>query len=1560
MKRRPVKGQSPSGTVPVRNPQGLSPKGTVPLLKAQRRNPQGLSPKGTVPLRKGQRGFLLITVVVALFLLATVALLLTHDSSISANTASTELDTARAEYVAQAGMQNALWRAQNNACMGEITIPDTALGADTYSAEVRGASGGTAYTLAADQDAWIRSDDVTKTNGGAADQHIRFESGNVEHALTRFDLSSLPGSAQINSATAWFYVTPSGPGGGAHPEGPITVHRVTADWTESGFSAATWENMNGNFESSRLATIPAQPVDAVWVSINLTAQVQAWVNGQPNYGILMASTAEGVHGKYASNDGGASQRPYLDVVVGSGPSSPVNIQATGTLADGNTRSLTRVASPALQPSGTYTFQPDATDGIDAYIWEAQKTTNKGTDDETWVSRTSNNASLSLLKFNMGAIPARSKILSATLSLHNRSGNNSNVPVTAHRITNPWNEDFVTWNNRDSGTPWDKAGGDIDPTVFANTSVGPTRWVRYEWEITSLVQGWTDGAYANYGVALATAMASSVGERFDTSDHSDPTRRPKLTITYACECGNACMAPQGSGNVLMPVTSTSNPTPGELFRIAMLESWGYIVDTTWEKNSQSNFNSNIAANDVVYVPATVDPANIGSKLTDAPIGVVSEHAGLNNEFGIATGGALPVGDALDVVDTSHYITRVFPAGSLSFKTADTTLTTTAGTKSADAQVLATVGGQDALVALDFGGISTKGGTVTARRVLVPVGDSDVSWHYLTNNGQLVIQRALAWGMKADAGASGKLLLVVGNAATPSSGDLDRKALIESWGYTVTLIDDGADQLKFDAETAANDVVYIAGSGSSAEVGTKLTAATVGVLSEDMGLVDELGIAEPAFVKKISQSINIIDNTHYVTDGFGLGTLQLYSYVPEIWTVSGTLAPGLQLLGETQDAVSTFPPGLAILEAGAELYGGGFAAGRRVQVPWAQGTFDINALNADGRTIMKRAIEWGAGAAVSPGYNVLLIVGNDTTLASKDVGYKALMESWGHTVAVLDDGASQANYDTAMAAADVIYASGSALGANMLDKATYTTKGVVNEVPGKIDNFGFSSVKTSTANFDAFSSTDALHYITQPFNGNPVTVFTSVLTNPVTGGTLAPDLQNVGEVSGTPSLVTLDAGATGWNGNPVPARRAHLPFTSAETTDMTADGKTILQRTIEWAAASALPPAGPPPPGYLDQFNNGTCDAADYTGSDGALDWSPWVWTEIDESDGSCAGQIQVAEDSAIPDPGSFRLRVTGTGVRVYRMADLSSFSNPRLSFNYRLENYPTDDFFRIRVTVDDLANPDSVGWTQIGRFVGPFDHTEYQTAGFDLKPFIDVDTIFQLEFNGVGSSRTSYFDNFHIYEHTGVVFEEFTAATLSGDSNALVVAKPAGTVTGALLIAAVAVDGKNTNSLAAPAGWNVINVGEEPVDAGEVTLGVWWKVADASETADYTFTWSANESAYGQVMRFTGHDPVGPINVSAVAGGLSSSPGSPAVTTTVPNTMILRLGGFDDDDINIGNPGLPGHTAIAMGKSGTGKTTASGGAGYTTQDAAGDSGTSTFTLTKAEEYRTVTIAIAPAP
>jgi type II secretory pathway pseudopilin PulG len=164
---------------------------------------------------------------------------------------------------------------------------------------------------------------------------------------------------------------------------------------------------------------------------------------------------------------------------------------------------------------------------------------------------------------------------------------------------------------------------------------------------------------------------------------------------------------------------------------------------------------------------------------------------------------------------------------------------------------------------------------------------------------------------------------------------------------------------------------------------------------------------------------------------------------------------------------------------------------------------------------------------------------------------------------------------------------------------------------------------------------------------------------------------------------------------------------------------------------------------------------------------------------------------------------------------------------------------------------------------------------------------------------------------------FNEAKVNSDLTSIVVGVPIGTTAGDLLIAAVATDEDTSTTITTAAGWTLIDRG---VSSGAVTLGAWYKVAGASESAP-TFNWTGGQQAYGWMMRFTGQDAANPINASAVANQTSATPQSPAVTTTVPNCLILRLGAFDDSDVNTlpepgGNPGLSGHTAITMDASGS--------------------------------------------
>ena len=80
------------------------------------------------------------------------------------------------------------------------------------------------------------------------------------------------------------------------------------------------------------------------------------------------------------------------------------------------------------------------------------------------------------------------------------------------------------------------------------------------------------------------------------------------------------------------------------------------------------------------------------------------------------------------------------------------------------------------------------------------------------------------------------------------------------------------------------------------------------------------------------------------------------------IGGNIAPNLRSLGKLT-VKGQDPPALGTLEPGDVLEaGGGTAAARRVLLPWGGTDFDFDSLNEDGKTIMRRAMEWAADKEV----------------------------------------------------------------------------------------------------------------------------------------------------------------------------------------------------------------------------------------------------------------------------------------------------------------------------------------------------------------------------------------------------------------------------------------------------------------------------------------------------------------------------------------------------------------------------------------------------------------------
>ncbi len=116
-------------------------------------------------------------------------------------------------------------------------------------------------------------------------------------------------------------------------------------------------------------------------------------------------------------------------------------------------------------------------------------------------------------------------------------------------------------------------------------------------------------------------------------------------------------------------------------------------------------------------------------------------------------------------------------------------------------------------------------------------------------------------------------------------------------------------------------------------------------------------------------------------------------------------------------------------------------------------------------------------------------------------------------------------------------------------------------------------------------------------------------------------------------------------------------------------------------------------------------------------------------------------------------------------------------------------------------------------------------------------------------------------------------------------KPSGTVVRDLLLVSIAVNGGTSANITAPNGWTLISRADNDLN---VSIVSYWKVADASEPASYTWIISPQTRATGGITRFGGVDSITPIDTVATSSGRGTTATAPAVTTSFNNGRIITL------------------------------------------------------------------------
>lgn len=207
----------------------------------------------------------------------------------------------------------------------------------------------------------------------------------------------------------------------------------------------------------------------------------------------------------------------------------------------------------------------------------------------------------------------------------------------------------------------------------------------------------------------------------------------------------------------------------------------------------------------------------------------------------------------------------------------------------------------------------------------------------------------------------------------------------------------------------------------------------------------------------------------------------------------------------------------------------------------------------------------------------------------------------------------------------------------------------------------------------------------------------------------------------------------------------------------------------------------------------------------------------------------------------------------------------------------------------------------------------------------------------------------------VVLEECTSFQGGTDAASLNIPAPGTASVGNYMVAVINTDGNELPFSAVPAGWTVLT----QTEGSGVTFAVYGKFFTATEPATYNWTLNSNEQRYGYIMLFSGASGLTIPGSPIINTATSAAPNTPALTTLVDDTLVLKLAASDDDDVAINPIGLvPGFNNITSNSSSLSGAAVSGQAVFVNQETAGIVGSESFPLTASEFWRATTIGVEP--
>lgn len=205
------------------------------------------------------------------------------------------------------------------------------------------------------------------------------------------------------------------------------------------------------------------------------------------------------------------------------------------------------------------------------------------------------------------------------------------------------------------------------------------------------------------------------------------------------------------------------------------------------------------------------------------------------------------------------------------------------------------------------------------------------------------------------ASGPTILV-----NPSTLDRKKIELFESWGYDVTFVLPTEPWSNLAALIDQTQLIFVSAECDGAALPNSFYDSNKGIAFERAYQHDDAHLASSA-AATYDTGIRVRTPSHYVMSGYSNAQLvPIVSSSTAFYYFTGVGSGVVNVMGPSGRS----EPAMMSISPGSRLSNGAYAQGRRILMPWGFPGFDTDHLTADGRTIMRRCLEWAGGAGSDP--------------------------------------------------------------------------------------------------------------------------------------------------------------------------------------------------------------------------------------------------------------------------------------------------------------------------------------------------------------------------------------------------------------------------------------------------------------------------------------------------------------------------------------------------------------------------------------------------------------------